>query len=1786
MHNFNRRHKKWFSIALTLLMLFTLVVPSNLMTNVPKAEAAVTSPQGGAADHVVISQVYGYGGSGPNEYLYKFVELYNPTDEDIDLKDWSLQYAAAGATSAYSQKIILTGVIKAKGYYLIQAGSNANPPVEPTNGKPLPTPDDKSAGPGSFNFSATTGGKIALSNQKANSITGSADPSVVDFVGYGTASDYIGKPANLPASRTFARKTNTGLDPSVLGDGNGFSSSSNLDDFATASAFPRNSSYQLGSGHVDLGAKNIADLRANDNDGIPTTLGNKATIEGIVTAVKLGTEKTSFFIQDSTSGINVISANAPSLSIIEGQKLKVTGHVAFNKGMTQFVLESMEDLETGNVLSPEEMNISDLGSYDTAEPLEGKLISFTGQVSNIPSNGNDLNITVADGEHTAIVKILGMTGIDVASVLEVNDTYTFVGIAGQSKSVAPYTNGYYLMLRSADDIKGELALSHEPISETYPGMDVPFTAIAKYADSVTLFYKDSQKTDYQAIEMIKDEISFNGKIAEKDVPAHFQYYIEAKSGSKTKSVGTAEKPFDVAVVTKQTGPAFYDEQPQGKIDTQHPVISVKMSDPYGVDLSKVSMKIDGSDFTKKAEISNGEIKLALTPNDDLSMGPHTVTVEAADKLGNRSNHTWTFEVQERFKGGNHYLGTTHNHTRISHDAVGEPEDALKAAIQHDYDWFAFSDHSHDIDAELVGQDSVDHNGMQERKGGKDWELTKQLAKDYTKNEEFVVFPAFEMTSTTWGHSNVFGTENFIDRKQNGGIYQDLQQYYAWVLTYDDIVAQFNHPAMSKDAFDNFIPYDKNLDKLFTMLEVGNGSGKYSYVNTENKFFNALDLGWHVAPTYGEDNHDATWGQTNKRTVIVANDLSQDSLLDAMKKMRVYFTEDKDFNMDVLASGFYMGSTTDTKQLNFDIKGTSPNRNISKVEIVTNGATVVKTITPNSKELDWKPEPINVVGGQQWYVVRVTLDNGDRAYSAPIWSPEEDLSVKVSNVESVDGAIIANSSAKLKAGISNLGVKNVGNLVAHFYYDNVDQAHFIGDASIEALGANSSTSVNMTWSNPVAGEHNIIVVLEAKDGNDLGENQYVKAFKIKEALNIKVMIDASRKNENSSTDAGTYKDNMKEITTKLRQEAYTLAENLGTITAETLKDVKVFIITHPETVYSDSEIKVIHDFVHAGGSLLVAGKSNYKVNQSPNSLLHGIGSSLLINNDGVFDESKSGNFWANPLTSNFAVRAHPKPMLNDYRLDFVTKVDYYSGASLAQNDGNGNKIPLTDKNENVTILISGNETTFQDNLKPDAAIYNSYKAGAQPGDEVKGGTSIPLAAAEQVGKGRIFVTAMNIFNDKQMDQSFEPKGNVPLAFNIVNWLANREVTKVTKIGDARLLPEDKEVVVQGKVTSAAGVFFDAFYVQDETGGIMAFNEVPDNSLKEGDIVRVYGHIKTFENNLEVEFGNFNESVVKISSGEPLQPKVMTTKEATDDRNQGQLIKVKGKVKDNSNAETDSPSYIINDGSGDVLVFVDGYIINQTGPIPKLKVGETLEAVGYTAKTGSGPQIRVGNTKLMQKLADVIDEDPGIPDDNIDNEEMKPVTITPEQLSKGNKGKVSVEVPNHTSEILLPYNTIDSLGKNDLEVKTDLLTMKVPQKMLKEMTNKLSTKELKDSTISLKMKRLSTSEENDLISSMKSISQSEIKQMSKVYDFALSITTKSGKNEVFTTFNHPITIELTVDPNTNPKSAVLYNISADGKHTYEPIAGKIVNGKMVAEIGQYGKYVVLDQKIVNQDTKKNK
>ena len=114
----------------SLLVSAALLVPL-VATPVTAAYAQPTEEKTAASwSGVVINEAYLSGGSKGAAYKNKFIELYNTTDNDVTLDGTSLQYRPASGTGASNAAADLTGVIKAKGHYLIKAGSNGSDGAE------------------------------------------------------------------------------------------------------------------------------------------------------------------------------------------------------------------------------------------------------------------------------------------------------------------------------------------------------------------------------------------------------------------------------------------------------------------------------------------------------------------------------------------------------------------------------------------------------------------------------------------------------------------------------------------------------------------------------------------------------------------------------------------------------------------------------------------------------------------------------------------------------------------------------------------------------------------------------------------------------------------------------------------------------------------------------------------------------------------------------------------------------------------------------------------------------------------------------------------------------------------------------------------------------------------------------------------------------------------------------------------------------------------------------------------------------------------------------------------------------------------------------------------------------------------------------------------------------------------------------------------------------------------------------------------------------------------------
>ena len=180
------------------------------------------------ADHVVISQVFGGGGNSGAPYNKDFIELYNPTDQPIDLANWSVQYASATGTSWTVTP--LDGTIPAHGYYLISEAGGAN-------GSDIPTSDAS----GAISMAAGAG-KVALFNDQVAK-SGEKPTGAIDFVGYGsTANSYEGSGAtkNLSATNSAQRRPYANVDPAPE-KGNAWDTDDNAADFYVgAVAAPRN----------------------------------------------------------------------------------------------------------------------------------------------------------------------------------------------------------------------------------------------------------------------------------------------------------------------------------------------------------------------------------------------------------------------------------------------------------------------------------------------------------------------------------------------------------------------------------------------------------------------------------------------------------------------------------------------------------------------------------------------------------------------------------------------------------------------------------------------------------------------------------------------------------------------------------------------------------------------------------------------------------------------------------------------------------------------------------------------------------------------------------------------------------------------------------------------------------------------------------------------------------------------------------------------------------------------------------------------------------------------------------------------------------------------------------------------------------------------------------------------------------------------------------------------------------------------------------------------------------
>ncbi len=203
----------------------------------PNYGAVTVTPAPAVANHVVISEVSGGNGSG-NAATDEFIELYNPTNADVNIGNWRVQYKSATGSNYNASYTIPAGTfIQAHGYFLL-GGANYSGPVarDLSYGSTI----DVSA-------STTAGGHVRI----GPGLTTNVNDVAVDKVAWGTGNSPEGTaaPSHPAVGGSLERKalsTSTSATMAVGGAdalaGNGWDTDNNGADFVTrAVRQPQNS---------------------------------------------------------------------------------------------------------------------------------------------------------------------------------------------------------------------------------------------------------------------------------------------------------------------------------------------------------------------------------------------------------------------------------------------------------------------------------------------------------------------------------------------------------------------------------------------------------------------------------------------------------------------------------------------------------------------------------------------------------------------------------------------------------------------------------------------------------------------------------------------------------------------------------------------------------------------------------------------------------------------------------------------------------------------------------------------------------------------------------------------------------------------------------------------------------------------------------------------------------------------------------------------------------------------------------------------------------------------------------------------------------------------------------------------------------------------------------------------------------------------------------------------------------------------------------------------------------
>jgi hypothetical protein len=261
-----------------------------------------------------------------------------------------------------------------------------------------------------------------------------------------------------------------------------------------------------------------------------------------------------------------------------------------------------------------------------------------------------------------------------------------------------------------------------------------------------------------------------------------------------------------------------------------------------------------------------------------------------------------------------------------------------------------------------------------------------------------------------GHVIVYGMDSLIG--WDPGNYQVFvpKSQYTGSGGLFDVINRHGGNALAYMAHPNNTDYNDLLNGTFDMaadeavvgtaVESGPAfSTNTSYSNPATSmsylsyYRNMLSKGYHLGPTIDHDNHNLTFGRTTKsRLVVMAPSLTENNLLDGMRKMRFYASQDCNAKITFTINEEPMGSIVTKAGAPTITLGSITSNPIASVNVmygVPGSGTVAATLTSSTSGTFSFTDNGLANLSQRYYYLDITETDGARIITAPIWYSRDD-----------------------------------------------------------------------------------------------------------------------------------------------------------------------------------------------------------------------------------------------------------------------------------------------------------------------------------------------------------------------------------------------------------------------------------------------------------------------------------------------------------------------------------------------------------------------------------------------------------------------------------------------------------------------------------------------------------------------------------------------------------------------------------------------------------------------------